>query len=57
MTQKELDLGKAALRRLLDASGYGGFVDDAKVESAAYAVIEAVDDYRKSKQPPIKPTA
>jgi hypothetical protein len=49
MTQRELEIGKAALRNLLDASGYGRWVGDADVERAAFAVIEAVDDYRKER--------
>jgi hypothetical protein len=49
MTQRELEIGKAALRNLLDASGYGRWVGDDDVQRAAFAVIEAVDDYRKER--------
>jgi hypothetical protein len=49
MTQRELEIGKAALRNLLDASGYGRWVGDTDVERAAFAVIWAVDDYRKER--------
>ncbi len=49
MTQNELNIGAKAVRALLTEFGYSNFVTDQQCEQAAYAVIEAVDDYRKAK--------
>ena len=49
MTQGELDAAKVALRKILDEAGYGSWVNDEQIDKAAYAVLEAVDDYRKAR--------
>ncbi len=55
MTQKELEAGKDALRNLIrthpKTAAYASFIGEELVDAGAYAVIEAVDDYRKKKTP------
>ncbi len=55
MTQHELDIGEAEVRKLINAAGYGRWVSDAQCEQVAFAVIQAVDDFRKAKAAPSKP--
>ncbi len=55
MTQHELDVGEAEVRKAINASGYGRWVSDAQCEQVAYAVIQAVDDYRKTKAAAVTP--
>lgn len=42
----EIDAAQIALRDTLNASGYGTFVSDAQVRSAAVAVVTAIEKYR-----------
>jgi hypothetical protein len=49
MTQGDLDAAKVVMHKILNDSGYGSWVSDAKVEEVAYAIIEAVDEHRKKR--------
>jgi hypothetical protein len=49
MTQGDLNAAKTALRKILDEAGYGSWVNDEQIERAAYAVVEALDDHRKTR--------
>lgn len=42
----EIEVAQLALREVLNASGYGTFVSDAQVRSAAVAMVTAVEKYR-----------
>lgn len=48
MTQAELDAGKLAAREKIDATGYGSWVDDEKVEELVRAVLEAAEQARSA---------
>jgi hypothetical protein len=49
MTQGDLNAAKAALQKILDEAGYGSYVSAENVERAAYAVVEALDEHRKTR--------
>lgn len=43
---KELHVGGAALRKYVDATGYGNYISDAITTGGAAAVIQAVEQWR-----------
>lgn len=48
MTNDDLDTGEAAVRKMIDTAGYGGFVSDDQCKAFAYTVIDAVDKKRSA---------
>ena len=48
MTQRELDAAAAAVRRYVDSTGYGNFIDNQICIDVAAAALKAAEAERKS---------
>lgn len=46
-TQGDFDAATAAARQAIDATGYGGFVSDAKVSTFVDQVLKAIETHRQ----------
>lgn len=58
MTKDDLNTGTAAVRNMINQSGYGSFVSDEQCQAFAYTVIDAVDKRRSVLAPkPVVVTA